>query len=89
MSPNASSTSNGPSWTPFNASVPLTKSTVKPIDWRGRSVYQVMTDRFSPTGAVSPPCDTAKRQYCGGTWQGLIDHLDYIQDMGFTAVSKP
>ena len=24
--------------------------------------------------------------YCGGTWQGIIKHLDYIQGMGFTAV---
>lgn len=25
-------------------------------------------------------------KYCGGTWSGLIDKLDYIQNMGFTAV---
>lgn len=35
-----------------------------------------------------PACDTSKREYCGGTWQGLIDRLDYIQNMGFTAVSE-
>ncbi|KAI4238033.1 MAG: hypothetical protein LQ349_001415, partial [Xanthoria aureola] len=32
------------------------------------------------------PCDVAKRQYCGGTWQGIISRLDYIQNMGFTAI---
>ena len=25
--------------------------------------------------------------YCGGTWQGIIQQLDYIQGMGFSAVS--
>jgi hypothetical protein len=27
--------------------------------------------------------------YCGGSWQGIVDKLDYIQDMGFTAVCHP
>ncbi|KAL8725911.1 MAG: hypothetical protein Q9181_006239 [Wetmoreana brouardii] len=78
--------SSDPPWTPFNVSTPLPKSNVKPTDWRGRSIYQVITDRFGPPGTELPPCDTAKRQYCGGTWQGLIDRLGYIKNMGFTAV---
>ena len=24
--------------------------------------------------------------YCGGTWNGITKHLDYIQSMGFDAV---
>lgn len=24
--------------------------------------------------------------YCGGTWKGIVNHLDYIQSMGFDAV---
>ena len=80
-------TSENATWIPFNASTPLPKSNAKPVDWRGRSIYQVMTDRFGPTGSAMPSCDTSRRQYCGGTWQGLIDRLDYIQNMGFTAVS--
>jgi hypothetical protein len=24
--------------------------------------------------------------YCGGTYRGLINNLDYIEDMGFSAV---
>lgn len=26
------------------------------------------------------------QKYCGGTWQGIINQLDYIQGMGFTAI---
>lgn len=45
-----------------------------------------MTDRFARTdGSTSATCDL--NEYCGGTWQGLISRLDYIQQMGFTAVS--
>ncbi|KAL8998802.1 MAG: hypothetical protein Q9169_002252 [Polycauliona sp. 2 TL-2023] len=52
---------------------------------RKRSIYQIMTDRFSGSNPTSP-CDVTERHYCGGTWQGIIDRLDYIQNMGFTAV---
>ena len=54
--------------------------------WRAQSIYQVMTDRFARTdGSTTASCDLS--DYCGGTWQGIIKHLDYIQNMGFTAVS--
>jgi len=55
--------------------------------WRGRSIYQAVTDRFArPDGSTTAPCDPTAEQYCGGTWQGLIKQLDYITGMGFTAV---
>jgi alpha-amylase len=58
-------------------------------DWRSRSIYQVVTDRFARAdGSTTASCNTEDRQYCGGTYQGIINHLDYIQGMGFTAVSK-
>jgi alpha-amylase len=47
---------------------------------------QVVTDRFAVADNSAPTCDTASRQYCGGLWQGIINHLDYIQNMGFDAV---
>lgn len=54
--------------------------------WRSQSIYQVLTDRFARTdGSTTAACDLS--EYCGGTWQGIISQLDYIQDMGFTAVS--
>lgn len=53
--------------------------------WRSQSIYQVITDRFARTdGSTTALCDLGS--YCGGTFQGLIDKLDYIQGMGFTAV---
>ncbi|KAJ7051158.1 glycoside hydrolase family 13 protein [Mycena amicta] len=56
-------------------------------EWRRRSIYQVMTDRFSrPDGSLTAPCDTTQRVYCGGTWKGIVNRLDYISNMGFTAI---
>jgi alpha-amylase len=53
-------------------------------EWASRSIYQVMTDRFAVTNGSDPECDLLK--YCGGTWAGLRNKLDYIQGMGFTAI---
>ena len=56
-------------------------------EWRKQSVYQVVTDRFARSDlSTTAPCDTSQQVYCGGTWQGLISKLGYIQNMGFTAV---
>ncbi|GLB36809.1 putative protein with domain of unknown function (DUF1966) [Lyophyllum shimeji] len=58
-----------------------------PDEWRGRSIYQVVTDRFAlADNSTSQPCDVSARKYCGGTWKGITNHLDYIQNMGFDAV---
>jgi hypothetical protein len=58
--------------------------------WRSRSIYQVLTDRFALTNdSTTVACDPSLQHYCGGTWQGIISKLDYIQDMGFDAVSEP
>lgn len=45
-----------------------------------------MTDRFATSDGSAPPCDTSQRQYCNGTWQGVISKLGYIQSMGFDAI---
>ena len=56
-------------------------------EWRSRSIYQVLTDRFAQTdGSTTAPCDTADRVYCGGTFKGIQNQLDYIQGMGFDAI---
>ncbi|KAI9740980.1 MAG: hypothetical protein M1834_002691 [Cirrosporium novae-zelandiae] len=56
-------------------------------EWRSRTIYQVFTDRFAQTdGSTTAKCDLAASSYCGGTWQGVINQLDYIQDMGFDAI---
>lgn len=56
-------------------------------DWKSRSIYQVVTDRFArDDGSTVHACDPGLGEYCGGTWRGLMDNLDYIQGMGFSAV---
>ncbi|KAJ5938005.1 CAZyme family GH13, partial [Penicillium verhagenii] len=56
-------------------------------EWVGRSVYQVVTDRFARSdNSTTAPCIAALGEYCGGSFQGIINQLDYIQDLGFDAV---
>ncbi|GFF61057.1 acid alpha-amylase [Aspergillus udagawae] len=56
-------------------------------EWRSQCIYFLMTDRFARTdGSTTAPCDVGQRGYCGGSWKGIIDHLAYIQGMGFTAI---
>lgn len=53
-------------------------------DWAGRSIYQVITDRYHRSSDLDAPCNITN--YCGGTWNGITENLDYIQNMGFTAI---
>ncbi|EAQ90248.1 hypothetical protein CHGG_02183 [Chaetomium globosum CBS 148.51] len=54
-------------------------------EWKSRSIYQVMIDRYAQTdGSTDKTCEM--HLFCGGTWKGLMNKLDYIQDMGFTAI---
>ncbi|QSS61847.1 alpha-amylase AmyA [Histoplasma capsulatum] len=56
-------------------------------DWRFRSIYQVFTDRFARSdGSTTAECDPRKGLICGGTWRGIINKMDYIQDLGFDAI---
>ncbi|GHJ86291.1 hypothetical protein NliqN6_2693 [Naganishia liquefaciens] len=54
--------------------------------WRRQTIYQLLTDRFAREDELDAPCNLPERQYCGGNWKGLINKLDYIQGMGFTAI---
>ncbi|OLL24906.1 Alpha-amylase 1 [Neolecta irregularis DAH-3] len=54
-------------------------------DWRSRSIYQIMTDRFATTEESGGSCGDLDN-YCGGTWKGIENKLSYIQEMGFTAI---
>lgn len=51
--------------------------------WQGRRVYQIVTDRFAGTNAACNPGDDV---YCGGTFNGITQQLDYIKGMGFNAI---
>ncbi|KAJ5667597.1 hypothetical protein N7507_003461 [Penicillium longicatenatum] len=58
-----------------------------PAEWRSQSIYFLLTDRFGRTdSSTTAACDVSDRIYCGGSWQGIINQLDYIQGMGFTAI---
>lgn len=55
-------------------------------EWKSRVIYQILTDRFSHTGtSPSMPC-TDLRSYCGGTFNGITNNLDYIQGLGANAI---
>lgn len=58
---------------------------LSPEGWRSQSIYQLLTDRFARTNGSQDACSDLG-DYCGGSWQGIINNLDYIQDMGFTAI---
>lgn len=53
--------------------------------WKSKSVYQLLTDRFAQSSGNNGAC-TNLSQYCGGTWKGVENHLDYIKGMGFDAI---
>ncbi|PYH93620.1 alpha-amylase [Aspergillus ellipticus CBS 707.79] len=56
-------------------------------EWRTQSIYFLLTDRFGRAdNSTTATCDAGEGIYCGGSWQGVINHLDYIQGMGFTAI---
>lgn len=58
-----------------------------PDDWRSRSIYQVLTDRFwRPDNSTVAPCDVTDKTYCGGTWKGIEYQLDYITSLGANAI---
>src|SRR5690349_15503456 len=58
------------------------------LDWRDQVIYQIMIDRFydgDPNNNfnVEP---SVPGKYHGGDWQGVIDKLDYLQELGVTAL---
>ncbi|MCB9730915.1 MAG: alpha-amylase [Deltaproteobacteria bacterium] len=57
-------------------------------DWRDEVIYQLLTDRFAngETGndVRTSPGDLAR--YQGGDYQGIVDHLDYLEALGVTAL---
>ena len=56
-------------------------------EWKTRQIYQIITDRFARTDDKdNKPCIVKDNIYCGGTFKGIQNHLDYIKDMGFNAI---
>jgi len=55
-------------------------------EWKSRVVYQLLTDRFSQgENDLDTKC-TDLRDWCGGTYQGIISKLDYLEVLGITAI---
>jgi len=54
-------------------------------EWKARSVYQVLTDRFARADGSTSACSNLSN-YCGGNYKGMINKLDYIKGMGFDAI---
>ncbi|KAL0486861.1 alpha-amylase [Acrasis kona] len=54
-------------------------------EWKKRTIYQLLTDRFSVGGPNGHECNNLSN-YCGGTFNGIKSQLDYIQGMGFDAI---
>jgi len=58
------------------------------VDWRDEAIYMVMTDRFR-NGDPSNDLDSVPGKldaWQGGDLQGVIDELDYIKELGMTAI---
>ncbi|MGB2993232.1 MAG: alpha-amylase family glycosyl hydrolase, partial [Paenisporosarcina sp.] len=56
--------------------------------WQDESIYFIMVDRFNngdTTNDFKMQLDDLK-EYNGGDFKGITDKLDYIKDMGFTAI---
>ena len=56
-------------------------------EWKKRSVYQVVTDRFAKGDGSKGSCDLGRQPYyCGGNHDGIAQNLQYIKDLGFDAI---
>ncbi|MCH6265229.1 MULTISPECIES: alpha-amylase family glycosyl hydrolase [Neobacillus] len=56
--------------------------------WQDETIYSIMIDRFN-NGNTQNDFDVDTKnleKYNGGDFQGIIDKLDYIKDMEFTAI---
>ena len=57
-------------------------------DWRDEVIYQVLVDRFE-NGDRNNDYNInldAPTGWHGGDWQGIIDRLDYLQELGVTTL---
>lgn len=65
-------------------------------EWREEFIYFLMVDRFHDHNLRQPLKGQTRTpgfgnaeqlsKFCGGTIKGITNHLDYIQDLGCTAL---
>lgn len=73
------------------------KTEIQTPDWVSHAVfYQIFPDRFARSPRTKHPkglqfkawgSDPAEQGYQGGDLLGIVDKLDYLQDLGITAIS--
>ncbi|XP_070537549.1 uncharacterized protein [Ptychodera flava] len=57
-----------------------------PEEWKSRVIYQILTDRFAHADQ-SPDTECKELyEYCGGTFKGIQNNLDYISGLGVNAI---
>jgi alpha-amylase len=55
-------------------------------EWKSRTIYHLMTDRFHPGSPDYLFYCFDLKDYCGGTFKGIELMLDYISELGFNAI---
>jgi glycosidase len=75
---------------------PAGKVFPSPSDWRDQFIYFLLIDRFNngdkkipaydPAVAVNDRADSDGEQWQGGTLNGIKNRLDYIKNLGCTAI---
>lgn len=57
-------------------------------DWRSEIVYQLLTDRFANGDHANDyrVVENAPARYHGGDWRGVEEKLDYLDNLGVTAL---
>ena len=60
--------------------------TANSSQWKSKTIYQILTDRFAQTTDTTEGCNDLNI-YCGGRFKGIINHYDsYINKLGFDAI---
>jgi len=54
--------------------------------WQDEVVYQLLTDRFANGSTANDTGESCATCYQGGDWVGIRQQLDYLADLGITAI---
>ena len=57
-------------------------------EWKDKVIYQILTDRFDTAPTTTEPCNDLT-DYCGGTFKGIYNRLEYLKDLGVDAYGYP
>ena len=54
--------------------------------WEAAVFYHILVDRFRRAGADEPLANPDLPEFCGGNLRGVIERLDYLRELGMTAL---